>query len=107
MPGFSRKEQARLSLLTLAHRGKLDKLQGLTVAQEDIPLIMALRMAAMFYRNRSDIELPAMQGRFVGAKFFFVLASGWLGQNPLTDAVLQEEVKQWKELGVNLQVTEG
>ena len=107
MPGYSKKEQARLSLLALAHRGKLDKVRGLIGNQEDIALIMALRLAALFYRNRSDAELPAMQGRFSGTKFHLILAPGWLAQNPLTDTALQEEAKQWKELGVSVQVVEG
>jgi exopolyphosphatase/guanosine-5'-triphosphate,3'-diphosphate pyrophosphatase len=107
MPGFSRKEQGRLSLLALAHRGKLDKVRELVGTQENIALIMALRLAALFYRNRSDAELPAMQGHFSGAKFHLTLASGWLAQNPLTDAVLQEEAKLWKELGASVQVLEG
>jgi len=106
MPGYSKKEQARLSLLALAHRGKLDKVRSLVGTQEDIALIMALRLAALFYRNRSDAELPAMQGRFSGTKFHLILAPGWLAQNPLTDTALQEEAKQWKELGVSVQVME-
>ena len=106
MPGFSKKEQGRLSLLALAHRGKLDKVRGLVSTQEDIALIMALRLSALFYRNRSDAELPAMQGRFSGAKFHLALTPGWLAQNPLTDTVLQEEAKQWKEFGVSVQVVE-
>jgi exopolyphosphatase / guanosine-5'-triphosphate,3'-diphosphate pyrophosphatase len=107
MPGFSKKEQSRLSLLALAHRGKLDRVRDLVGSQEDIALIMALRLAALFYRNRSDAELPAMQGRFNGAKFQFTLAPGWLAQNPLTDAILEEEAKQWKGLGISVQLSEG
>jgi len=107
MPGFSKKEQGRLSLLALAHRSKLDKVRGIVSKQEDIALIMALRLAALFYRNRSDAELPAMQGRFSGTKFHLILTPGWLAQNPLTDTALQEDVKQWRELGVSVQVVEG
>lgn len=107
MPGFSKKEQARLSLLALAHRGKLDKMRNLAGVQENIVLIMALRLAVLFYRNRSDVALPAMQGRFSGTKFHLTLAPGWLAQNPLTDTALQEEARQWKELGVSMQVLEG
>ncbi len=107
MPGFSKKEQNRLSLLALAHRGGLEKMHGLLNTPEVLAQAMALRLAALFYRNRSDAELPAMQGRFSGAKFHLALTPGWLAQNPLTDAVLQEEAKQWKDLGVSVQVLEG
>ncbi len=107
MPGFSRKEQDRLSLLALAHRGRLDKMRGLLNTPEDFSFSMALRLAALFYRNRSDIAIPAMQARFSGTKFHLALDHGWLAQNPLTDTALQEEAKQWKELGVSVQVVEG
>ena len=107
MPGFSKKEQDRLSLLALAHRGNLDKMRGLLNTPEDISLAMSLRLAALFYRNRGDIAIPAMQASFSGAKFHLALDHGWLAQNPLTDTALQEEAKQWKELGVSVQVVEG
>jgi len=61
----------------------------------------------LFYRNRADIVLPAMQVRYSGTKFHVQLTAGWLAQNPLTEAALQEEAKQWKELGVSVQVLEG
>jgi len=106
MPGYSKKEQARLSLLTLAHRGKLAKMRGMVNSKEDIALIMALRLAALFYRSRSNAELPTMHGRFSGTKFHLMLAPGWLTQNPLSDTALKEEIKQWKDLGVSVQVIE-
>ena len=106
MPGFSKKEQDRLSLLALAHRGRLDKMRGLLNIPEDISLAMALRLAALFYRNRGDIATPVMQARFSGTKFHLSLDHGWLAQNPLTDTALQEEARQWKELGVSVHVVE-
>ncbi len=107
MPGFSKKEQARLSMLTLAQRGSLNKLQGQLKNAEDYVLAMSLRLAVLFYRNRSDSGLPALHGRFSGTKFHLAMNPDWLAQNPLTETVLQDEVKQWKALGASLQVVEG
>ena len=157
MPGFSKKEQARLSLLTLAQRGSLNKLQGLPKNIEapargtpavpmqnpvkkmppdtarksgaessgnplaysarssganidpsaDFALIMSLRLAVLFYRNRSDSSLPGLNGRFSGTKFHLAIDPDWLAQNPLTETALHEEVKQWKTLGVSLQIVAG
>ncbi len=104
MPGFSRKEQNRLSLLALAHRGNLKRLQGMLNNEEDCVLAMSLRLAVLFYRNRSDITLPDLHARFSGTKFYLSVGRDWLAQNPLTDAALQDEVKQWKSLGVSLQI---
>jgi len=106
MPGFSRKEQLRLSLLALAHRGGLEKMQGQLGSRENLALVMALRLAALFYRNRSDAALPVMKAAFSGGKFQLELARGWLAQNPLTDTALQEEARQWKALDISMQVTE-
>ncbi|HLY95643.1 MAG: exopolyphosphatase [Sideroxydans sp.] len=107
MPGFSKTEQNYLSLLALAHRGNMEKLRGKLDTPEKMAQVMALRLAALIYRNRGDVELPAMQGRFSGTKFHLVVAPGWLEQNPLTEAALLEETKQWKGLGVSMQVVEG
>ncbi len=107
MPGFSKKEQNRLSLLALAHRGGMEKLRGMMNTPEEFAQVMALRLASLIYRNRGDVELPALQGRFSNTKFHLVLAPGWLTQNPLTETALLEEIKQWKGLGVSMQVVEG
>jgi exopolyphosphatase/guanosine-5'-triphosphate,3'-diphosphate pyrophosphatase len=106
MPGFSKKEQTHLSLLALAHRGGLEKLRGLLSTPVQFAEVMALRLAALIYRNRSDVALPPILGRFSGTKFHLILAPGWLVQNPLTETALLEESKQWKDLGVSLQVVE-
>ena len=106
MPGFSKKEQARLSLLTLAQRGSLSKLQGQLKNSDEIILAMSLRLAVLFYRNRSDGNLPTLHGHFSGTKFHLAIDPDWLAQNPLTETALQEEVKQWKTLGVGLQIVE-
>ncbi len=107
MPGFSRKEQARLSLLAMAHRGGLEKVRTQLDTAETIALVMALRLAAAFYRCRSEVALPVMQGVFSGNGFHLALSPGWLAQNPLTDTALQEEARQWKALNIALRVSEG
>jgi exopolyphosphatase/guanosine-5'-triphosphate,3'-diphosphate pyrophosphatase len=107
MPGFSAKEQARLSLFTLAQRGGLDKIQGRIKTLEDGVFIMSLRLAVLFYRNRSDSHFPPLQGGFDDTRFHLSIDAGWLAQNPLTEAALFEEAKQWKVLGVCMQIMPG
>ena len=105
---FPKTEQSHLSLLALAHRGSLEKLRGkllehagktgssdgVTAGGADLPQPGRCRVARH-------------EGRFSGTKFHLVLAPGWLVQNPLTEAALLEEMKQWKDLGVSMQVVEG
>ncbi|MES1981434.1 MAG: exopolyphosphatase [Pseudomonadota bacterium] len=106
MPGFSRMEQSHLSLLTLAHRGRLEKIRGQLNVPHKLAQVMALRMAALFYRSRSDVALPEIRGHFSGTQFQLLLTPGWLALNPLTDNALQEDIRQWKGLGVSVQVIE-
>jgi exopolyphosphatase/guanosine-5'-triphosphate,3'-diphosphate pyrophosphatase len=65
---------------------------------------MSLRLAALFYRNRSDVALPEIEVSLVGVKYCLAISEDWLKQNPLTEAALQEEVKQWKTLRVVMQL---
>ncbi|MCR4297850.1 MAG: exopolyphosphatase [Gallionella sp.] len=104
MPGFSKKEQARLSLLTLAQRGNLEKLKGQLKNAEDCALALSLRLAVLLYRNRSNISMPTLHGHFSGIRFRLSIDANWLTQNPLTEAALQEEVLQWEVLGVSMQI---
>ena len=106
MPGFAKKEQARLSLLALAHRGGLEKMRSLFATAEEMALAMSLRLAVLFLRSRGDVSLPLMQGHMDGVKLQLILGAGWLSQNPLTDMALQEEIRQWRALDVDLQVAE-
>ena len=95
-----------MSMLALAHRGSLKKIQGMLKCDEDTVLVMSLRLAALFYRNRTDVKLPEMKCLFSGAKFFLKVEKGWLNQNPLSESALLEEAKQWKSLGIVMQVGE-
>ncbi|MHB1101152.1 MAG: exopolyphosphatase, partial [Burkholderiales bacterium] len=106
MPGFSKKEQARLSLLVLGHKGSLSKMQGLLHHLADPSLIFALRMAALFYRSRTDVALPVMEAEATSSGFNLYLEAGWLDRNPLTSTALKEEVKEWKTLSVELKLIE-
>jgi exopolyphosphatase/guanosine-5'-triphosphate,3'-diphosphate pyrophosphatase len=104
MPGFSRMEQGHLALLVLAHRGTLEKLRDKSTDVLDMAMVMALRLAVLFYRSHTEVQLPAAEAHFDGARFSLALESSWLAANPLTAAALKEEVREWRKLGVALDV---
>jgi exopolyphosphatase / guanosine-5'-triphosphate,3'-diphosphate pyrophosphatase len=104
MPGFSKMQQYRLSNLVLAHRGSLDKMRGLLEDEVDVALVVALRLAALFYRSRSDAALPAIETHCKGSSYRLLLDVAWLRENPLTAAALREETREWRKLGVDLEV---
>ena len=106
MPGFSKMEQAQLSMLVLAHRGSLGKLQGLVKADYDWSLLISLRLAALLHRSRSEVRLPAIRASRKKSTFTVEVDAKWLATNPLTAAELREEIKDWKGLGVELAIAQ-
>jgi exopolyphosphatase/guanosine-5'-triphosphate,3'-diphosphate pyrophosphatase len=104
MPGFSRMEQAHLSLLVLAHRGTTEKMKGQISDSLDLAMVMALRLAVLFHRSRSDVRLPAFEAHCDGRRFALGLDAAWLAASPLTAAALKEEVKEWRKIGVVLDI---
>lgn len=104
MPGFSKMEQQQLSALVLAHRGSLDKLRGRTNGVPDWSMLVALRLAALFYRSRSDLRLPPIQASRRKAAFTLEIDPRWLAANPLTAAELRDEVRSLGKLNIELAV---
>jgi exopolyphosphatase/guanosine-5'-triphosphate,3'-diphosphate pyrophosphatase len=104
MPGFSRDEQIQLALLGLAHRRSLKKIQPQLEDSVDWRAVMALRLAVLVYRGRTDLALPALQAKAQGTRFRLTLDPEWLDSNPLTAAALREEALEWERIGRELRV---
>lgn len=99
MPGFSKKDQARLAMLVLGHRGKLEKLGALPSADSMWILVFCLRLAVALYRTRDDRVLPAWRVSLTERGFLLELPDEWLAENPWTAAALGEETIVWKQIG--------
>ncbi len=104
MPGFSRREQDRLSLLALAHRGTPVKVRDSVTERLDFALIFSLRLAVVFHRSRSDIGLPRLEVSLGDKTFELRIERAWLDRNPLTDTALSAEIEQWVPLGFDFQI---
>ncbi len=104
MPGFSRMEQAHVALLVLAHRGTLEKVRALVTSSADWPLVMALRLACLFYRSRSPVDVPVLQAAHRDRRFEIRLPADWLKRYPLTAAALKSEIKEWRGIGFDLSI---
>jgi exopolyphosphatase/guanosine-5'-triphosphate,3'-diphosphate pyrophosphatase len=104
MPGFSRDEQLQVALLVLAHRRSLKKVQSRIEGTVDMRTVLALRLAVLFYRGRSDMPLPAIQARYQepGPRFRLAVDGEWLARNPLTAKALREEIGEWDKIGFEL-----
>ena len=99
MPGFSKRDQARLAMLVLAHRGTLDKLRALPAVDGVWRLIFCLRLAVLLHRTRDDRVLPVWRVTATSGGFRLDLPAGWLAENPWTAAALSEEAAVWREIG--------
>jgi exopolyphosphatase/guanosine-5'-triphosphate,3'-diphosphate pyrophosphatase len=106
MPGFSRDEQMQVALLVLSHRRSLKKVQARIEGVVDLRAVLALRLAVIFYRGRTDIALPSLHARYSGARFRVNVDRDWLLRNPLTAAALREEMREWQRIGFELKVPE-
>lgn len=104
MPGFSRRDQARLSRLVLAHRGKLERAQPLRGEAPEWTLIFCLRTAVLLHRSRDDQPLPPRSAGFTRNGFHLSLGAGGLNALPLTGAALEDEAKQWAGIGGDLRI---
>jgi exopolyphosphatase/guanosine-5'-triphosphate,3'-diphosphate pyrophosphatase len=104
MPGFSKRDQARLSRLVLAHRGKLERVVPVTQDARDWLLIFALRLAAVLHRAHDDTPLPSFDIKVDGEGFHLTVDAAWLQASPLTAAMLDEEKRQWESLGMALRL---
>ncbi len=94
MPGFSRRDQTRLAALVRASRGGLDKL---ILGHDDPnwPEILCLRLAVLFHASRGDAPLPDLRLECDGGACRLRLPAAWLRANPLTRAMLDEELGDW------------
>ena len=105
MPGFSKHDQARLSLLVRAHRGSLVKVaREQTLADADWALVAILRVAVLLCRNRRALAHGAISFQRKPNKVKLTLAPQWLAENPLSEYLLQDEIRQWKATGRELAV---
>ena len=83
----------------------MEKMKGQITDSLDLAMVMALRLAVLLHRSRSDVRLPPMEAHYDGKRFELLrLDPGWLATHPLTVASFSEEVKEWKKLGVGLQI---
>jgi exopolyphosphatase/guanosine-5'-triphosphate,3'-diphosphate pyrophosphatase len=96
MPGFGRRDQARLAALVRASRGGLEKL-GYPASDPLWPLILCLRLAVLFNVSRSDVAQPELHLRpGPNGASVLVLPAAWLAANPLTQSALDQELRAWQ-----------
>jgi exopolyphosphatase/guanosine-5'-triphosphate,3'-diphosphate pyrophosphatase len=104
MPGFSKKDQERLSLLVLGQRGKLEKLPLIPSVDPLWRQIFCLRLAVLLHRSRDDQPLPPLQVKQSSSGFQIELPVPWLQKNPLAAGALADESSAWQRVGWEFRV---
>lgn len=106
LPGFSRQEQAALSLIVRGHRRALSKADfgGLAprIARPAFRITVLLRLAALLCRSRSAEALPPVHLDADERGLHLHLPQRWLEAQPLTRADLAQERKQLAAAGLRL-----
>ncbi|MDA8383031.1 MAG: exopolyphosphatase [Betaproteobacteria bacterium] len=101
MPGFSKKEQMRLAALVRTQRGKLGKIEVALSENLDWDAVIALRLAVLFNRSRTHLSLPPPVLARAARDLRLEVDGTWMNNNPLTEAALDAEAKEWKEVGLS------
>jgi exopolyphosphatase / guanosine-5'-triphosphate,3'-diphosphate pyrophosphatase len=104
MPGFSRRDQARLARVVLGHRGKLERVSLAAHDSADWLMIFALRTASLLHRARDDDREASIEATLTPRGFQLTVAADWLESVPLTATGLDEEVRQWAAVGLELKL---
>ncbi len=104
MPGFSKKDQARIAVLVLAQRGKLEKIAASAQDEKIWHQVFCLRLAALLRRSRDDHALPDLRLSCEADSYLLELPPGWLAANPLRAAALLDETMAWQRVGFLLRI---
>ena len=106
LPGFVKLEQRLVASLVTLHRRKLDdpfldELPGSWRAPM-FKLVVLLRLAALLHRSRSPTDLPAIALAPGKDSLELTFPQGWLDDNPLTVADLEQEIEWLRSRGFAL-----
>ena len=66
--------------------------------------IGCLRVAALVYRSRVDLDLPRIGCRTTDSGYQLAVPAGWLDAYPLTATALEAEAEEWRNVGLRFDV---
>jgi exopolyphosphatase/guanosine-5'-triphosphate,3'-diphosphate pyrophosphatase len=110
LPGFSRQEQGALSIMVRQHRRRFHPElieESVYVRSEALGLMTRLlRLAVLFNRGRTPIELPTIHVHVDEAQVMTLgIPQRWLEDHPLTAADLDNEVDLLRVAGLELGIS--
>ena len=103
LPGFTSREQHMLSILVLAQKGNLRKVQE-ALAEPDIAMaILALRLGTIFMHARIDPAIESTRLK-LRTRIELDIARNTLATHPTLSYWLAKEQTSWEEVGVTFQL---
>ena len=105
MPGFSKREQAALATLVLAQRGKLAKVAAALPGDSAFAAsVLCLRLAVLLARSRRSLDYKRFGLVKINGEFRLAVNTEWLEINSLTEYELRQEVEEWGNAGMRLEI---
>ncbi len=103
--GFAQTELHRLSLLVLAHKGKLKKIDTDFFNLDFVAQLICLRLAVIFCHARKMPILKDLKVSLEAQKIYLSMPEFWLTEFPQTCYLLEEEVIAWQKTNWSFIVT--
>ncbi|MFC0252848.1 Ppx/GppA phosphatase family protein [Massilia consociata] len=108
LPGFTTREQRRMSVMVLGQKGNLRKIRDALGDADLAKAVLALRMAVVFMHARADDDLAGlklrMKARIDAARIDIDLPRMLLDRHPTLAPWLEKEEGAWGEVGIPCQV---
>lgn len=107
LPGFSRQDQQMLALLVRGHRRNIPRQKFEELSEDGVKLTrlcVLLRFAILFHHIRGPQQAPAFTLKADDNSLDVAFPSGWLENNPLTQADFALEAEWLKRIDFTLTV---
>jgi exopolyphosphatase/guanosine-5'-triphosphate,3'-diphosphate pyrophosphatase len=110
MPGFSNQQKLVIATLIRLHRQKISKtvLATLTERQYEVvvQLLVIMRLSVVFARNRHFEPVPIEHISWEKNTIKLQIEPDWLIGHNLVKADLKDEQKQWRNMGLELEINQ-
>lgn len=100
LSGFTTREQRSMSLLILAQKGNLRKVNEALGDSDFAKAVLALRLAVMFMHSRIEVDLGELRLK-MKSKIEVEIKRNWVEEHPTLSFWMQKEKEWWDQVGVD------
>ncbi len=103
LAGFTTREQRVMSMLILAQKGNLRKVNEVLADLDFAKAVLALRLAVMFLHSRIEAEPDQLRLRMKN-KIELEIKRDWMAEHPTLAFWMQKEKEWWDQVGVDFSI---